>query len=103
MVADAGDVGLIVVAADMRDMGDAVTSLEDLVETAVLIQVSAVKRQAPGRITRHGAQEAGARQIVGVPDAGPHAIAFIQQLSHHPAAEKSRCAGDRDQAALGDG
>ena len=64
VVAGAAHVVLVVVAADVADVGDAVAALEDLVEAAFLVEVGAVHGEAAGGVGRHRLQEAGAR-IVG--------------------------------------
>lgn len=75
---DAGDdvlahpahVVLILVVADMREMRNPVAAFEDVVEAARRVEVGRVQGQAPGRVTRHRLQEAGAGGVADRAHAG---------------------------------
>ena len=90
----------IVVRADVGHVGDAVTAAEDLVEAAGHVEVCGVERQSAGGVRRRRLQEPDARLVVGVANAGAHAVPALEQPVHDPPADEAGRAGHGDDPTL---
>ncbi len=93
VVARAAHVLGVVVRRDVRDVGHAVATAEDLVEAPGFVEIGAVQRQSPGGVGVHRLQERDPF-VADVADAGAHPVALIEQRLHDVPADEPGRPGD---------
>ena len=103
VVADPGDVGLVLVGAHVGDVGHAMAAPEDVVVAAVPVKVRGVQGQPARSVARHGLQEGGPPGIIDIAHAGADPIAPVEQQTDRPASKESCRPGDGHGSALWNG
>ena len=100
VIADPADVFVVIVGTYVRHMTDTVTTLEDVIEATVIVDICGVQGEPAARVSGHAFEEARPHRIVDIAHACSNPVTPFEQSPHDPSADEAGSSRDRDRATL---